>query len=189
MPIYEYYCLSCDLTFELLTSLSEMAKKKPCPDCGSKAPRTVSAFAIASGGNGHHDGETPLVAQKSTDPRPLCMKYPQVPLSCHMDEPSLKRFVAHKVGRGAEYDDKQAASAELRKQRGILEPVVAAPSHGHDHHHFRRHGASQEATKKPSHDHGHDHGHGHNHSHTSSSKPAGKQTSSAHSHSPGAHAH
>jgi len=93
MPIYEYYCLLCDYTFELLTSLSESTKKKPCPECGHKAPRTVSAFAIASGGNGHHEGETPVVAKQPQDPRPLCMKYPQVPLSCHMDEPSLKRFV------------------------------------------------------------------------------------------------
>jgi putative FmdB family regulatory protein len=181
MPIYEYYCLSCDLTFELLTSLSESTKKKPCPDCNHKAPRTVSAFAIASGGNGHHEGETPLVAKQPTDPRPLCMRYPQVPLSCHMDEPSLKRFVAHKQGRGAEYDDKTAAAAELRKKRGIPEPVVAAPSHGHDHHHFRRHGASQTATKKAGD--GQDHSHSHSHS-------GGHTHGQSHSHSNGkSHVH
>jgi putative FmdB family regulatory protein len=188
MPIYEYYCLSCDMTFELLTSLSDSTKKKPCPDCGRKAPRTVSAFAIASGGNGHHEGETPLVAKQPTDPRPLCMKYPQVPLSCHMDEPSLKRFVAHKQGRGAEYDDKQAVATELRKQRGIPEPVVATPSHGHDHHHFRRHGASQTATKKDGHS--HDHGHSHTHNRAADSKPGqGKSKAITHSHGHGAHAH
>lgn len=188
MPIYEYYCLSCDLTFELLTSLSDSAKKKPCPDCGRKAPRTVSAFAIASGGDGHQ--ETQLVAKQPQDPRPLCMKYPQVPLSCHMDEPSLKRFVAHKMGRGAEYDDKQAAASELRKKRGIPEPVVTPPSHGHDHHHFRRHGASQTATSKsmPAHDHGHGGGHGHNHGHSHSPKKE-KASTHSHSHAHGAHAH
>ena len=49
MPLYEYHCPSCDLTFEVLTSLSEASKKKPCPECGRRAPRIVSAFAIASG--------------------------------------------------------------------------------------------------------------------------------------------
>jgi len=186
MPIYEYYCLSCDYTFELLTSLSESTKKKPCPECGHKAPRTVSAFAIASGGNGHHEGETPVVAKQPQDPRPLCMKYPQVPLSCHMDEPSLKRFVAHKQGRGAEYDDKMAIKAELRKQRGIPEPVVAAPSHGHDHHHFRRHAASQTTPPKNGKEHGHDHDHSHDHGHThGQSQTKGK----SHAHGHGALAH
>ena len=192
MPIYEYYCLTCDDTFELLTSLSDAAKKKPCHACGRKAPRTVSAFAIASGGNGHHEGATPVTTKQPGDSRPLCMKYPQVPLSCHMDEPSLKRFVAHKQGRGAEYDDKMAAKAELRKQRGIPEPVVAAPSHGHDHHHFRRHAETQPATTKKGKDHGHDHGHSHEHGHSHGNGLAhgqsqGKAKSTAHSH--GAHAH
>jgi putative FmdB family regulatory protein len=172
MPIYEYYCLSCDFTFELLTTLSESSKKKPCPECGRKAPRTVSAFAIASGGNGHREGETTPVVQRPQDPRPLCMRYPQVPLSCHMDEPSLKRFAAHAQGRGAEYDDKVAKTAEVRKQRGIPEPVVAPPAHGHDHHHFRRHGTTQPAAKAHDHTDGHSHGHDHTkgkpHSHSHS---------------------
>ncbi|MBI3304203.1 MAG: zinc ribbon domain-containing protein [Deltaproteobacteria bacterium] len=165
MPLYEYHCPSCDLTFEVLTSLSEALKKKPCPECGRRAPRIVSAFAIASGGNGHHDSAVAPVAQQPRDPRPPCMKYPQVPLSCHMDEPSLRRFVAHAQGRGSEYDDKMAKQAEIRKQRGIPEPVVAPPAHGHDHGHdrnLRRHAVTQ--------GHGHDHGHGHAkgkaHSHT-----------------------
>jgi putative FmdB family regulatory protein len=175
MPIYEYYCLSCDFTFEVLTSLSEVAKKKPCPECGRRSPRTVSAFAIASGGNGHRHSDIPTVSQQPRDPRPLCMRYPQVPLSCHMDEPSLKRFAAHTQGRGNEYDDKVAKQAEVRKQRGIPEPVVAQPAHGHDHN-FRRHGASQAA--------GHDHSHGHAHEHGHQSAK-GKP----HSHSHGAHTH
>jgi hypothetical protein len=39
-----------------------------------------------------------------------------------MDDRSAERFAAYKLGRGAEYDDKSAASAELRKQRGLPEP-------------------------------------------------------------------
>ena len=99
MPLYEYHCPSCDLTFEVLASLSEASKKKPCPECGRRAPRIVSAFAIASSGNGHHESEAAPVAQQARDPRPPCMQYPQIPLSCHMDEPSLRRFVAHAQGR------------------------------------------------------------------------------------------
>jgi len=176
MPIYEYCCLSCDLTFEVLASLSEAAKKKPCPECGRRVPRIVSAFAIASGTNGHHEGETAIVARQPQDPRPLCMRYPQIPLSCHMDEPSLRRFVAHSQGQGNEYDDKTAKQVEIRQQRGIPEPVIAPPAHGHDHHHFRRHGASQAAG------HDHDHGHAHDHGH----KQAKGKT---HSHAHGPHAH
>jgi putative FmdB family regulatory protein len=179
MPLYEYHCPSCDLTFEVLTLLSEAAKKKPCPECGRRAPRIVSAFAIASGGNGHHDGETTIAVQQPQDPRPLCMRYPQVPLSCHMDEPSLRRFVAHSQGRGNEYDDKTAKQAETRKQRGIPEPVVAPPAHGHDHSHDRnprRHAVTQ--------GHGQAHGHGHAHEH-GPSRAKGK----AHTHAHGVHAH
>ncbi|MGE0823472.1 MAG: FmdB family zinc ribbon protein [Candidatus Binatia bacterium] len=167
MPLYEYYCMTCDFTFEELSSLSESSKKKPCPECGKKAPRTVSAFAIASGGNGYHEGETVQTQQAPRDPRPLCMRYSGVPLSCHMDEPSLNRFIAHRQGRGAEYDDKTAKAAEIRKQRGIPEPVYAKPSHGHDHDHGhshtrnpRRHAVTQGHDHGPTRDPGHAHDHG-----------------------------
>jgi len=176
MPLYEYHCPPCDLTFEVLTALSEAAKKKPCPECGRRAPRIVSAFAIASGGNGQHDGEIATVAPQPRDPRPLCMKYPPVPLSCHMDEPSLRRFAAHAQGRGNEYDDKTAKQAEVRQQRGIPAPAVAPPAHGHDHHHFRRHGVSQTTGHEPGPAHSHEHGHSHE-----------KGKTKAHAH--GAHAH
>ena len=161
MPLYEYHCPSCDLTFEVLTSLSEASKKKPCPECGRRAPRIVSAFAIASGGDNHRDSDAAAVAQQPRDPRPPCMKYPQIPLSCHMDEPSLRRFVAHAQGRGNEHDDKVAKQAETRKQRGIPEPAVAPAAHSHDHgRNLRRHAVTQ------GHEHGHDHGHTHEHGHS-----------------------
>lgn len=177
MPLYEYLCPSCDLTFEVLTSLSEGSKKKPCPECGRRAPRIVSAFAIASGGNGHHGEEAAPVVQQRRDPRPSCMRYPQVPLSCHMDEPSLQRFVAHAQGRGNEHDDKMAKQVEVRKQRGIPDPPVEKPAHGHDHsHNLRRHAANQ------GHEHNHQHGHTHKHGHAHAKEKA-------HVHKPGTHAH
>lgn len=190
MPLYEYYCMTCDFTFEELSSLSESNKKKPCPDCGRKAPRTVSAFAIASGVSGHFVKDA-APAQPPREQRPLCTRYSGVPLSCHMDEPSLKRFIAHRDGRGAEYDDKTAQAAEVRKQRGIPEPVYAKPSHGHDHDHGqgpernpRRHAVTQPIANGNGRGHSHDHGHSHGQSHPHS--PAKKKT---HAHSHGAHAH
>ncbi|MEW6297090.1 MAG: zinc ribbon domain-containing protein [Thermodesulfobacteriota bacterium] len=179
MPLYEYHCLSCDVTFEVLAPLSEASKKKPCPDCGRRAPRVVSAFAIASGGSSRQDTEGTMVARQPRDPRPLCMRYPQVPLSCHMDEPSLRRFVAHAQGRGNEYDDKVAKAAETRKQRGIPDPVYAPPAHGHDHSHDRnprRHAVTQS--------HGREHGNGQKHSHAH-----GHARGKAHTHSHGTHTH
>jgi len=177
MPLYEYHCLSCDLIFEEIAPLSEATKKKPCPACARKAPRTVSAFAIASGGSGHHDTEAVPVTTAPRDSRPLCMRYSGIPLSCHMDEPSLKRFVAHAKGRGAEYDDKMAKASEVRKQRGIPEPTYAPASHGHDHGHEhernpRRHAITQ--INGHGHGHGHDHGHSHNH--------GGKKEKTSHAH-------
>jgi hypothetical protein len=42
-----------------------------------------------------------------------------------MDDRSAERFAAHKLGRGAEYDDKSAAREDLRKKRGL--PPTPAP--------------------------------------------------------------
>lgn len=159
MPLYEYHCVRCDFTFEELSLISESHKKKACPECSKRAPRIVSAFAIASGAADIHAGQEPTPTPRNQNQRPICMRYPQVPLSCHMDEYSVKRFAAHSVGRGNEFDDKMANATETRKQRGIAEPKYAPPSHGHDHgpghghshtpklktdeHNFRRHAATQ----------------------------------------------
>lgn len=152
MPLYEYHCVACQLTFEELSAMGESNKKRACPSCGKRAPRIVSAFAISSGTLDVHAGQQPRPTPQNQHQRPLCMRYPQVPLSCHMDEYSVKRFAAHSVGRGNEFDGKVARAAEVRKQRGLPERQYAPPSHGHDHgpnhktteagHNFRRHAHS-----------------------------------------------
>ena len=132
MPIYEYHCSICDRIFEDLSRLSDGQKRKPCPVCGKRAPRIVSGFAIATGVNGvPYD---PVVAtQRSGDQRPLCMQNAKIPLSCHMDEYSVKRFAAHALGNGNEFDDKVAKAKEVRRDRGLQEPGYAPATHGHDH--------------------------------------------------------
>ena len=161
MPLYEYHCVACQLTFEELSSMRESNRKKACPSCGKRAPRIVSAFAISSGAVDVHAGQQPRPSPQNQHQRPLCMRYPQVPLSCHMDEYSVKRFAAHSVGRGNEFDDGAAKATEVRRQRGLPEPSYAPPSHTHGHSHetdtdsknFRRHAHS--------HAHGHTEGKGH----------------------------
>jgi hypothetical protein len=68
------------------------------------------------------------------------MRYPEVPLLCHMDEKSAQCFVAHVRGRGAQYDDQVGAREELRKTRGEP-PAPAAVEHVHSHDHS--HGGKQ----------------------------------------------
>ena len=49
MPLYEWECLACDITFEDLVPVSEGSVERACPSCGRMSPRVVSTFAIASG--------------------------------------------------------------------------------------------------------------------------------------------
>lgn len=42
MPLYEYYCESCDGTFELLRHAREASRAQPCPSCDDDAERIVS---------------------------------------------------------------------------------------------------------------------------------------------------
>jgi len=53
MPLYEYFCKSCDGMFEALGAVSRAQEPAPCPACGKKAgripPTSFSAFTMRDG--------------------------------------------------------------------------------------------------------------------------------------------
>jgi putative FmdB family regulatory protein len=54
MPLYEYYCESCDKVFEALRSLRQSEEPSPCPDCGREAARIMpTSFSAMSWGKGY----------------------------------------------------------------------------------------------------------------------------------------
>jgi putative FmdB family regulatory protein len=143
MPLYEYHCPSCQLTFEALEPLRGARRPGTCPSCRRRAPRVSSTFSFAGHGT-RSDGNARArsAAARATPERPLCLRYPQLPLLCHMDAKSAERFVAHVQGRGAQYDDGLAAKEELRKKRG--EPPAAETASGvHAHPHPHSHGGKK----------------------------------------------
>ncbi len=160
MPLYEYHCLGCALTFEALVPIHGAQRSKACVRCGRRVPRVTSAFSIARGGSpaAHGDGAPPKTATSKQGP-PLCLRYPQMPLLCHMDQKSAERFVAHVQGRGAQYDDAVGVREELRKKRG--EPPIAQAPAAHEPAHGHKHGHSHKGKKG----HAHAHRHGHHHAH------------------------
>jgi putative FmdB family regulatory protein len=59
MPIYEYNCSDCELTFELMRPLSEAEEDALCPRCQSRARRIMSACVALSRDSG---GQTSRVS-------------------------------------------------------------------------------------------------------------------------------
>jgi putative FmdB family regulatory protein len=47
MPLYEYYCSSCDGVFEQLRSIRESDEPYPCPECNREAPRIMPTSFMA----------------------------------------------------------------------------------------------------------------------------------------------
>ena len=126
MPLYEWRCARCDLTFEALATFGASKRKRECPECGRPSPRVMSAASFLSGrkpapvGAGRSDGK-PDVTQ---------IKMPSVARPCWMDDRSAARFAAYKHGRGAEYDDTVATREEKKKKYGVVDKP-AAHAHGH----------------------------------------------------------
>ncbi|MDO8615422.1 MAG: zinc ribbon domain-containing protein [Dehalococcoidia bacterium] len=49
MPIYEYYCESCDSVFEALRPIRDSGEPSPCPKCQRQADRILpTTFASMS---------------------------------------------------------------------------------------------------------------------------------------------
>ena len=53
MPVYEYYCKSCDGVFEAMGAIARASEPSPCPVCAKKAqripPTSFSAFTMREG--------------------------------------------------------------------------------------------------------------------------------------------
>jgi putative FmdB family regulatory protein len=130
MPLYECRCERCELTFEVLASLSaSRMKSRPCPQCGRPARRIISAVSFALGA-----GRGTGAARDASDPSRSDVTKLKVPPSarlCWMDDRSAARFAAYKHGRGAEYDDVMTAREEARTKRG--EPSQPSAAHSHSH--------------------------------------------------------
>jgi len=59
MPIYEYFCSSCKLKFELLRPMSQAGEVALCPSCGGGAQRVLSLFSRSSEGASASGGGSP----------------------------------------------------------------------------------------------------------------------------------
>lgn len=50
MPIFEYACETCGVTFERLTLRPQAGTPTPCPECGSvQTAKVFSTFSTAAG--------------------------------------------------------------------------------------------------------------------------------------------
>jgi putative FmdB family regulatory protein len=65
MPIYEFYCNTCNVIFNFFSSRVNTAKKPDCPRCGQKElARRISTFATI--GKAKEDGGDPLAGLDET---------------------------------------------------------------------------------------------------------------------------
>jgi len=182
MPLYEWECLACDIRFEDLASVGEGRLEHVCPNCGRMSPRVISTFAIASGASPEPQSDAKAAKPASGAEPPICLRYPHIPLLCHMDKPTAERAVAYAQGRGAEYDDRKGQAEEMRKKRGLPPPPPPAPAHAHGHN-PRRHQASDTVKPAQSADsHGHSHDRASAGAKSKSEKRGRASTAHAHSH-------
>jgi hypothetical protein len=89
----------------------------------------ISTFAI-------HGGAPIATASERAAAREVdvtSLKLPNAARLCGMDDYSATRLAAHKLGRGAEFDDKTAARTERQTARGAA-PGKKATAHQPKHH-------------------------------------------------------
>ncbi|MFC1962276.1 FmdB family zinc ribbon protein [Chloroflexota bacterium] len=49
MPIYEYFCPTCNMEFELVRNFNEFTQPVFCPNCKAESQRLISNFASKTG--------------------------------------------------------------------------------------------------------------------------------------------
>ncbi len=127
MPLYEYYCIECDLKFDLLRKMSEAGKSAQCPSCRNKTNRVPSAFY-------HYDQPT-YIRKKKDDLAEHIMaietqkeREPHLNWDKHLDrakgevatEREMKKEIERVAGRGADaperYKDIMRAKKVFEKQ-------------------------------------------------------------------------
>jgi putative FmdB family regulatory protein len=145
MPLYEYYCSSCDGVFEELRSMREASEPQPCPLCDHDSqrimPTTFSAFTFRDGmprripddfKYWHHDGRKTKTMNKGGVPmneHSELYKPPprKVPTAAEREE---RREIAHLKGRHAKMmRDSGAPVAMGQDGKPLLSPKLGSSGH------------------------------------------------------------
>jgi putative FmdB family regulatory protein len=130
MPLYEYHCAGCRVSFEALVPLNaSKLEAHACPRCGGSSRRILSPVNFASAARTQRLPQSQVRGGKS-DVTSLTL--PPAARLCWMDDQSASRFAAYKAGRGAEYDDTVASRKEAALQHGENDNTRPSPaSHSH----------------------------------------------------------
>ena len=67
MPIYEYLCAGCRVTFEVMRPVSQSAESSLCPTCHETGRRVLSLFATVV-----KSGDAPACAMGNGEAGPAC---------------------------------------------------------------------------------------------------------------------
>ncbi|MGE3596304.1 MAG: FmdB family zinc ribbon protein [Dehalococcoidia bacterium] len=126
MPLYEYACATCAAVFSRLRPFADAGESAPCPHCDALAARTLTSFAVLQ------RAETPQPATPPpTSQRPLCQRYPHIPLVCHMEPDAAERWVAKAEGREEQYLEREARRQEAAARVGVAPSPAPALEHRH----------------------------------------------------------
>ena len=52
MPLYEFHCSECGNHFDEFKTIAERDTPEPCPECGARAERLISAAALGGTSSG-----------------------------------------------------------------------------------------------------------------------------------------
>jgi putative FmdB family regulatory protein len=125
MPLYEYFCDRCRMSFEALVPSRGLHQEvHACTSCGERSRRILSAVNFST-----EQPRPELSASCARDGRPHVtnLMLPPAARLCWMDNESAARLAAYKAGRGAEYDDTVAARKDLALRHG--EGQGSKPAH------------------------------------------------------------